>query len=109
MKVKLIKEAEYELNEEKSTKVPFGTFCKMSAVDIDLCHDNSYPKVRIFSDINEFRNAENFVLYDNTKDVYILSNGQFCVFLKEKEEILPTLEKTKNESTNSKENTIKKS
>ena len=28
MKVNLIKEAEYELNEEKSTKVPFGTFCK---------------------------------------------------------------------------------
>ena len=109
MKVILIKEAEYELNEEKSTKIPFGTFCKMSAVDTGLGKGNSYPKVRIFSDINEFKNVENFTMYDSSKDVYILPSGQFCVFLKEKTEVLPTLEKAKNESADSKENTVKKS
>lgn len=88
MKVNLIKEANYDLNESKSSKIPFDTFLKMcgtanesSPSTIDL------PDVRIFSNIEEFKELSKTCIdkFDTTKNVYILSNGNFCVFLKKDE------------------------
>lgn len=112
MKVNLIKEAEYNLNEDKCSKIPFDTFVKMSGIDTTLSKGNAYQKVRIFKDINEFKNAENVSLYDNTKDVYVLSDGQFLIFLKDKCDTCistKTLDGKNYESTNTKNNTEKKS
>lgn len=83
MKVNLIKEAVYELNEKKNSQVPFDVFVKMASVDVAKSSGNTFPKVRIFENIEEFKTFENFEDYDTTKDVHILKNGNICVFLKE--------------------------
>lgn len=108
MKVNLIKEAVYELNEEKSTKIPFDTFCKLSAVDGRYKSGNTYPKVRIFSSIDEFRECGKLDNLDNTKDVYVLQNGQFCAFLKEDDTTVTIEEKSENGTTDTKESTKSK-
>lgn len=108
MKVNLIKEAVYELNEEKSTKIPFDTFCKLSAADSKNVSGNAYPKVRIFSSIDEFRECGKLDFLDENKDVYVLTNGQFCVFLKGEEAKTSDITEKKDESTNSEKNTKSK-
>lgn len=84
MKVNLIKEAEYELNESKCSKMPFDVFCRMSGYAAAQRGETegSLPSVRIFANIDEFRKSGDSGKYDSTKDVFVLSNGQFCIFLK---------------------------
>ena len=82
MKVNLIKKAEFDLNESKCVKIPFDTFCKMASADLDTVHDNSYPTVRVFANIEEFKKAENFIDYDSTQDVLVHNNGQIFVTIK---------------------------
>ena len=92
MKVKLIKEAYYDINEKKSSNLPFMTFMKFMKMcgttlegseqkDINLV---SPPNVRIFSNIDEFRSLSKSELdkFDTTKNVIVLPTGDFCVFLK---------------------------
>lgn len=100
MKVNLIKEAEYELNEEKCTKINFDTFSKMTNAKAFDQQSTTIPNVRIFSSVDEFRDC-NLEMFDTTKDVYVLSNGQFCVFLKGKCE--QSKKTNTDESTNTEE------
>ena len=92
MKVKLIKEAYYDINEKKASNLPFMTFMKFMKMcwttlegseqkDINLV---SPPNVRIFSNIDEFRSLSKSELdkFDTTKNVIVLPTGDFCVFLK---------------------------
>lgn len=87
MKVNLIKEATYDLNENKSSKIPFDTFIKMcgTTVNKENTIEEKFPDVRIFASIEEFKALPNSVMdkFDTTKDVYVLSNGNFCVFMNE--------------------------
>lgn len=53
MKVNLIKEAYYEINEKKSSNLPFMTFMKMCGTTLDGIEEKnanlvSPPNVRIF-------------------------------------------------------------
>lgn len=89
MKVNLIKEAYYEINEKKSSYLPFGTFMKMCGVTPNGKEqsDDSVvtpPNVRFFSKIDDFRSLTKSELdkFDTTKDVIILPSGEICVFLK---------------------------
>lgn len=111
MKVNLIKEAEYNLNEDKCSKIPFDTFVKMSGIDTSLSKGNAYKKVRFFKDINEFKNAENISLYDSTKDVFVLPDGQFLIFLKDETNVTTLISKSlkDNGTTDTKGDTEKKS
>ena len=89
MKVNLIKEAYYEINEKKSSNLPFMTFMKMCGTTLDGSEEKdinlvSPPNVRIFSKIDDFRSLSKSELdkFDTTKDVIVLPTGDFCVFLK---------------------------
>lgn len=108
MKVNLIKEAVYDLPEKKCSQVPFDVFVKMSSVNLSAVNGNNFPRVRIFENIDEFKQTENFDQYDSTKYVHIMKNGQICIFLKENESDV-ILEESKevvdNGTTNSEENT----
>lgn len=110
MKVNLIKEAVYDLNEKKSSQVPFDAFAKMACVDFTKTSGNALPKVRIFETIDEFKQSENFEQYDTTKDVHILKNGQFCVFLKEeKTDVVLSNGESDNATADTKEDTAEES
>lgn len=107
MKVNLIKEASYELNGDKTTKINFDVFCKMTNVGkTQYVSDGNTPNVRIFSSIEEFVNSD-LNLFDETKDIYILQNGNFCVFFKEN--FQTNTEKIINEPTDTKESKGEKS
>ena len=89
MKVNLIKEAYYEINEQKSSNLPFMTFMKMCGTTLDGIEEKnanlvSPPNVRIFAKIDDFRSLSKSELdkFDTTKDVIVLPTGDFCVFLK---------------------------
>lgn len=112
MKVNLIKEATYDLNENKSSKIPFETFIKLCVMDNDdnksSITPSELPDVRIFSNIDEFRllSKSDIEKFDNSKNVYVLSNGNFCVFLK-RDEIEAkgvTLESKKDAATDTEKN-----
>lgn len=87
MKVNLIKEANYDLNENKSSKIPFDTFLKMcgAADKKEEALTEELPNVRIFASIDDFKALPLNAIkkFDDTKDVYVLSNGNFCVFMKD--------------------------
>ena len=96
MKVNLIKEAYYEINEKKSSNLPFMTFMKMCGITLDGSEQKdinlvSPPNVRIFSKIDDFRSLSKSELdkFDTTKDVIVLPTGDFCVFLKTTQSEIP--------------------
>lgn len=113
MKVNLIKEANYDLNESKSSKIPFDTFLKMCCATMDGKQPISslteeLPNVRIFASIEEFKELPKTCMdkFDTNKNVYILSNGNFCVFLKKDNDKYAVIEKVeKNVTTSTKKNT----
>ena len=113
MKVNLIKEAIYELDDAKTSSIPLKTFLKLSSIneDEEQKPNEKLRNVRIFASIEEFRENYTPGVYDENEMVKILSNGQFCLFLKD--DIEPTgTTKTganKNVTTNTKEDTTKKS
>lgn len=82
MKVLLKQEAVFDLSIDKCTAVPFKTFLAMTgSKENDNDEVQDLPSVRLFKSIEEFREeyANHGANYADT-DVYILSNGQFCVF-----------------------------
>lgn len=86
MKVILTNEALYEFNEGKNVKMSFSTFKNLSGYDENkTVLDSSLPKVRLFKTIGEFQKlpSSEIALLDASKDVYVLQNGQFMIFLKE--------------------------
>ena len=102
MKVNLIKKAEFDLNESKCVKIPFDTFCKMASVDLGAGHDNSYPTVRVFANIEEFKKSENFSDYDSTQDVLVHNNGQIFVTIKDYTEGVVTTTQSEDETASTK-------
>ena len=54
----------------------------MASVDLGAGHNNSYPTVRVFANIEEFKKSENFSDYDSTQDVLVHNNGQIFVTIK---------------------------
>ena len=89
MKVKLINVADYELNEEKASKIPFETFTKMCATEsgtdkkLKESDIKALPNVRLFKTIDDFRDECRIVNdFDETHDILILSNGNILVTLK---------------------------
>lgn len=114
MKVNLIKEANYDLNESKSSKIPFDTFIKMCGTTTDVIDglEEKLPDVRIFASIDEFKALPKSVMgkFDTTKEVYVLSNGNFCVFMKgddtsAKTDTATTKKVEKNATTSTQKNT----
>lgn len=102
MKVNLIKKAEFDLNESKCVKIPFDTFCKMASADLGAGHDNSYPTVRVFANIEEFKKSENFGDYDSTQDVLVHNNGQIFVTIKDYTEGIENVAISTDETTSAK-------
>jgi hypothetical protein len=85
VKVNLINIAEYDLNEAKNGKVPFGSFTELMGYDQGKEPDGvNMPSARLFKTKEEFLSLSKVELQelDETKDVNVLSNGQFVVFLK---------------------------
>ena len=102
MKVNLIKKAEFDLNESKCVKIPFDTFCKMASVDLGAGHNNSYPTVRVFANIEDFKKSENFSDYDSTRDVLVHNNGQIFVTIKDYTEGVVTTTQSEDETASTK-------
>lgn len=96
MKVNLIKEAYYDINEKKSSKLPFNTFMKMCGTSLEGNQQSNEksatevtpPNVRIFSKIDDFRllSKKEIDKLDTTQDVIVLPSGDFCIFLKSSDE-----------------------
>lgn len=82
MKVLLKQEAVFDLAVDKCTAIPFNTFLAMTGSkenDNDIV--NTLPEVRLFKSIDEFRDeyANHGSKYADA-DVYVMSDGRFCVF-----------------------------
>lgn len=81
MKVKLVKVADYELDESKTTKIKYDIFEKMvGETKCDVTED--CRKMRVFASLDEFKSCNKNKI-DTTQDVHILKNGNVCVFLKD--------------------------
>lgn len=82
MKVILQQEAEFDLNLDKTTAIPFNTFIKLAGLETnDDSAEQPYPVVRLFKTLDEFQKeyAKNGVAYSDA-DVQLMNNGQICVF-----------------------------
>lgn len=111
MKVNLynIQEAEYEIKENKCSKIPFEVFCKMGNIDLAKSSGNVYPSARFFSNIDEFKTVveKDAIQFDRTKDIYVMPNGKICVLLSKYVDTRPIIiEKMKesNGTTDTEEN-----
>lgn len=110
MKVNLynIQEAEYEIKENKCSKIPFDVFCLMGNIDLKKSSGNTYPSARFFNNIEDFKKVaeKNNSQFDKTKDVYVMPNGKICVLLSEHvDNSVVTLEEKKEGDTNGATNT----
>lgn len=106
MKVKLINVAEYDLKEGKTSDMPFETFKNLCGGINCSNSTGKLPKVRLFKTMSEFINlsAEDMEEIDKDKDIKILTNGQFLVFLKDVNEEEDNTEVKKDAPTDTKEN-----
>jgi len=98
MKVKLINVADYEIKDGKATDIPFNSFMNLcGGVIDDELKEEKLPKVRLFKAMSEFilLSKSDREEIDQTKDVKLLSNGQFLVFLKDK----PKTAESKSDAT----------
>lgn len=86
MKVKLINVADYEIKDGKVTEIPFESFCHLCG-EVGQSNDENLPKVRLFKSIDDFKllSKDEMLEIDNDQPIRLLSNGQFLVFLKDKE------------------------
>lgn len=85
MKVLLVNEAEYELNEGKMTKMPFKMFNLMRDRRNIMKSDNM-QRVRVFKSMEEFNSTvtdEDINTFDETKDVLVSKGGNIFLFLKD--------------------------
>lgn len=89
MKVRLINVADYNINVEKCSSLPFDVFKKLVGYNEET-NNSEYedlPLYGICKSIEEFKSSPYAAIYDfdDTKPTYINnSNGQFFVGLKEK-------------------------
>lgn len=100
MTINLINVAKYDLNEEKTSSIPLSVFRKLTSYNAENTKDNEQlPKARLFKTQADFLNltSEEMMEFDETKDVRVLSNGQFIVFFNEPKKSV------KNGSTNTQE------
>lgn len=86
MKVKLINVADYDLKEDKISEISYETFVNLCGgfKNEEVTKEN-LSSVRLFKSIKEFSNLsqEEMEEFDTSKNVCVLTNGNFCVFLKE--------------------------
>ena len=82
MKVLLKQEAVFDLPVDKCTAIPFSTFLAMTgSKENDNDTINTLPEVRLFKSIEEFRDEyTNHGAKYADADVYVMSDGRFCVF-----------------------------
>ena len=85
MKVKLINVAEYDLREGKADEIPFNTFSNLCGNN-EKISEKKLPTVRLFKSVDEFKNLteDERRMFDVSENVRILPNGQFLVFLRDK-------------------------
>lgn len=104
MKVQLINVADYELDVNKTSKIPLRTFVNL--VKCDFKSGDIKPTVRLFKTQEDFKNLtkEQFQKLDFTQDVHILNNGQFLVFLKTEENVTTN---TKEDKAGKSESSVK--
>lgn len=84
MTINLINVASYDLNEEKVSTIPLAVFCKLTGYKGDATHEK-HPTARLFKTQEDFikLSSEELTEFDSTKDVHVLNNGQFLIFLKD--------------------------
>lgn len=86
MKVILVNEAEYELNDEKMQKMSFDTFKLVTDNSFANQNASSFQKVRVFKNMGEFNrivNDKEMETFDTTKEVLLSPKGNIFMFLKE--------------------------
>ena len=85
MKVLLVNEAEYELNEGKMTKMPFEMFNLMRDRR-NITKSDNMQRVRVFKSMEEFNSTvtdKDINMFDETKDVLVSKGGNIFLFLKD--------------------------
>lgn len=84
MTINLINVANYDLNEDRVSNVPLSVFCKLVGYKSDN-NSEKLPTARLFKTQEDFLklSVNEMSEFDSTKDVCILNNGQFLVFLKD--------------------------
>lgn len=108
MKVLLVNEAEYELNESKMTKMSFEMFNLMRDRR-NITKSDDLRRVRVFKTMEEFNSTvtdKDISTFDETNDVLVSKNGNIFLFLKEHSH---NTEEVENVTTNSKENQTEQS
>lgn len=82
MKVRLIKSAEFEFNEQKYTSLPYGVLKSLVGDSGDVSSEPLCDVV-VFEDREDFINNANRYHFDVEKPVSVSSKGQIFVFLSE--------------------------
>lgn len=88
MTVNLIKSAAYDLKSDNCANIPFNYFlnlCKMNTSVDFKSSTEGLPVVEIFTSMAELgtKSPSELEKYDTDKGVLVMSNGNFCVFLKD--------------------------
>lgn len=102
MKVILVNEAEYELNEEKMQKMSFDTFKLVTDNSFANSNEATFPKVRVFKNMGEFNrivNDKEIETFDTSKEILLSPKGNIFIFLKDNTDA----------TTNTEENTTEQS
>lgn len=83
MEVLLIKEANYDFNEEKFTAIPNEVFTTLVG-DPVATFDGSKPRVIMYESKNDYLKTSNRHNIDESKSVYVNQKGQiFCYLVNE--------------------------
>ena len=85
MRVLLVNEAEYELNEGKMTKMPFEMFNLMRDRR-NITKSDDLRRVRVFKSMEEFNSTvtdKDINTFDETKEVLVSKGGNIFLFLKD--------------------------
>ena len=84
MKIKLINVAEYDLKDEKTSKVTFNSFVNLCG-EVGTNEKGDLKRARLFKNIEAFKNCstDDMQEMNQEEDVRILENGQFIIFLKD--------------------------
>ena len=83
MEVLLIREANYDFNEEKFTAIPNEVFTTLVG-DPVTTFDGSKPRVIMYESKNDYLKTSNRHNIDESKSVYVNQKGQiFCYLVNE--------------------------
>ena len=88
MTVNLIKSATYDLKSDNCANIPFNYFlnlCKTNTPSDFKSATEGLPIVELFTSMSELvaKTEADLEKYDTDKGVLVMSNGNFCVFLKD--------------------------